>query len=463
MSHFLWVEDFAGNTSQSATESVFGELLNNQTIPNNERAVKKLLNKNGILVKDTFMGGLNFVRNPQRLLSVDYVILDIDLIIESDVDIDENNYLPQILKDYYGYEPQPTNKTADERSFDKAKGQLMPVAGYQLYIELVMALGFPRDHILFCSNHAYEHEELRAAFKKARIEFPQPFSKDEKAKVQAWVKKRVEEPYSVLRRGILNVLDDIEGNANIDLAEPFKRDVPVNKDTFLEGLRFMLNSPRIPSEDKRQHLYRTLCDYLTKYFDRFSGRDLYRGKYKKNGFEIGVPKEYSIPLYFVRNWVAHNILNNPKSEFLAPDVGFLFTLVIKGMFDYSSIEGFKLLYNYPVVNDSDLQTCLIDLQKRHYSYSGQCEIFELIRLKGERNWNRNLSTEDFVAQMYASFLFCCVELKARTKVKPFTDNMIKREGSGYWVNLTYRIDYQRDNLFEYLKSIAYHRLKERNF
>lgn len=88
--------------------------------------------------------------------------------------------------------------------------------------------------------------------------------------MQAWVKKRVEEPYSVLRRGILNVLDDIEGNANIDLAEPFKKDVPVNKDTFLEGLRFMLNSPRIPSEDKCQHLYRTLCDYLTKYFDRFS-------------------------------------------------------------------------------------------------------------------------------------------------------------------------------------------------
>jgi len=338
--------------------------------------------------------------------------------------------------------------------------------GFYIYNTLIHE-GFPDSHICFLTGEkissliSFEQQCEQIFMPKKPLSFEKTDS--EFARLRVWLNDKRTDAYLTLRRGILNVLDEIEGNANIDLTEPFKKEVPVNKETFLEGLRFMLSSHRMPSEDKRQHLYRTLCDYLTKYFDRFSGRDLYRGKYKKDGFEIGVLKEYSIPLYFVRNWVAHNILNNPKSEFLAQDVGFLFTLVIKGMFDYSSIERFKLLYSYPVVNDSDLQTCLIDLQNRHYSYSGQCEIFELIRLKGERNWNRNLSTEDFVAQMYASFLFCCVELKARTKVKPFTDNMARREGSGYWVNLTYRIDSQGDNLFESLKSIAYHRLKDRNF
>ncbi|KHD06674.1 hypothetical protein PN36_26105 [Candidatus Thiomargarita nelsonii] len=141
-----------------------------------------MLNKNGVLVEFTFLDGLEFIRNPQKLRSVDYVILDIDLAIQSD--LDENEWLPKILQDYYGYEPQE-DEMLDEQNFDKAKERLIPVAGYQLYTELVMEHGFPKDHILFCSNHANEQKALQAAFQQALIEFPQPFSKDDKAKVQA--------------------------------------------------------------------------------------------------------------------------------------------------------------------------------------------------------------------------------------------------------------------------------------
>jgi hypothetical protein len=396
----------------------------------------------------TFAEGLEFVYDPEKLLKVDYVILDVRLEIEEFAD-EHNEQLSNILK-YYEKEEAP-------------RAALKIVAGYQLYIELIINLGFPKDHILLCSNHANDLLSLADAFDKAKMRLPKIPTKEEKDKtyVRQWVRERRENPYSVLRRGILNVLDEIEGNANIDLTEPFKKEVPVNKDSFLEGLRFMLSSPREPSKDKRQHLYRTLCDYLTKYFDRFSRWDLYKGKYKNNGAEISVSQEYFIPPYFIINWVAHNILNNANSEFDAQDVGFLFTLVIKAMFDYPIIQNFKLLYTDSTVNETDLQTCLIELQNRHYNYSGQCEIFELIRLKGEKNWNRNLSTEDFVAHLYASFLFCCVELKTRSKARTFSDRATQHQGLGYWVNLTYLINSQGDRLFESLKSIAYHRLKER--
>jgi len=227
MSHFLWVEDFAGPTLRDTTGNVFGELLKNQNIPETKKEVKELLRKSRVFVELSFLGSLDFIREPQKLFQVDYIILDIWLDVKTKSDKDKNEWLPKILQDYYGYEPQPEDEIADEKSLTRAKAELLKVAGYQLYVELVMTYGFPKEHILFCSDHAQQQQTIQANFKKAKIEFPQLLSKDDKAEVQAWVRERRGNPYSVLRRGILNVLDDIESNANIDLTEPFKKDVPV--------------------------------------------------------------------------------------------------------------------------------------------------------------------------------------------------------------------------------------------
>jgi len=331
--------------------------------------------------------------------------------------------------------------------------------GFYIYNRLI-SQGFPDTHLCFLTG---EKKSSLIPFEERCEQIfmpkPQSFEKtdSEYARLRAWLNNQ-QDADLILRRGILNVINEIE-TKNINLTKAFEQDIPVNRDTFLEGLKLMLSMHRKPS----QHLYRILCDYLTKYFDRFSSRDLYKGRYKGNRLEIAIPKEYAIPAYFVRNWVAHNIITNANSEFFAQDVGFLFSIVIKAMFDYSSIERFKSLYNDQKITDNDLQTRLINLQNRHYSYSGQCEIFELIRLKGQKNWNRNIDNEDFVAQMYASFLFCCVELKSRTQARPFTEKAATSKGHGYWVNLTYLIDSKKDTFFESLKSIAYHRLNERNF
>jgi hypothetical protein len=120
----------------------------------------------------------------------------------------------------------------------------------------------------------------------------------------------------------------------------------------------------------------------------------------------------------------------------------------------------KLFLNKPKLSDTDLQNCLINLHNdcgRHPIVPQyETEIFELIRLRGEKKKNpQQISTEDFIALMYTSFLFSCVRIEPKMQT---TDRGLK-----YEINWDYLIDCQGDDLFKFLKWIAYHRLKERNF
>jgi len=364
MSHFLWVEDFAGNTLKSTTESVFGGLLENQTIPDTEKTVKKLLKENGVLVEFTFIGGLEFIYNPQKLLSIDYVILDIDLIIESDVDIDENNRLPQILQDYDGYQPQE-DEIADKQSFDEAKKRLMPIAGHQLYIEL-RALDFPKEHILFCSNHATEQEELQVAFKKARDKFPQLFSKDEKAKVQTWVRERRENPYSVLRRGIITGCQHIQSRlknqqqAAIQFGEFVKADndsplrtiaVQDMRD-YLETLQNLLP---LRQPDKPQRLYKLFVRSLAHEWDAAYPDNLPKcDQDDKDCFQVRrIKSTFGWIMKHARNWAAHTTV---LDQLAAEEVAFLFMVAMRAMFKLSEFtEPYEsMLLNLFDKTDSDV-------------------------------------------------------------------------------------------------------------
>jgi len=137
MSQFLWIEDFEGDAKQSFTQSVFGTFLNNAPIPYDEMELKEFLRNYRILLELSFSEALQFIHQPENLFQVDYIILDVDLAVG---DADDNSLLSDILK-IYGYKPQ------NEESYWKAEKALKKVAGYQLYIELVMALDFPKEHI----------------------------------------------------------------------------------------------------------------------------------------------------------------------------------------------------------------------------------------------------------------------------------------------------------------------------
>ena len=86
---------------------------------------------------------------------------------------------------------------------------LRKIAGYQIYTELVIELGFPKAHILFCSNHASYFDQLKSKFASANIKPPlssnpdKPFlTKDDAADIKQWLND-AQRDYFVLRRGII--------------------------------------------------------------------------------------------------------------------------------------------------------------------------------------------------------------------------------------------------------------------
>lgn len=310
------------------------------------------------------------------------------------------------------------------------------------------------------------YNRFKKRFNEARLIPPKAIKKspiEVAGELQQWLRQFCERDsnnpitydYLTLRRGILDVLNHIEDNKP-PLNASFDKDSddPVNISVFLTGLRFLLQNHKVPpSDDETQYLYLSLCDYLTKPFERFASKDLYKGTYKPIGkLEIKLDKEYAIPAYLVRNWIAHTVMDNSQSKLDAQDVGFIFLTVIKCMLGNGGLKAFKSFYCYPKVDDDVLINQLVDLQNQRYDYLKP--IFDVISSKGQKNVNSHWQTEDFVGHIYASFLFCCVTVARKTKAKK------KPQTSSYWVNLTYNVESKSDNS---LKSIAYHRLKERKF
>jgi hypothetical protein len=350
MSQFLWIEDFQSdreNVVSSFTEAVFGDILTKQPEEITEEEVKKTLKEDHrVLLECTFLDGLEFIRDPKKLFQVDYIILDVDLIIQED--IDENKLLPDLLELYRnesGKEPEEA---------------LKEVAGYQLYIELVMGLDFPKDHILFCSNHIDQLESLKGAFQKAKIQKHLPLtpdgklalSKDEpdREALRGWVRNRRNKHYSVLRRGIIEGCQVIQKHlsnehlSNDDI--PFRLFKKKNRQNvtaqnmrdYLETLQNFL--PRREPSDAKP-LYKLFVRTLShEWEDDFNPDNLQESKFPdKNTFKR--QKMFGWIIKCTRNWTAHSQIFDNLCE---RDVAFLFIVAMRAMFKLSDkTEGYENL------------------------------------------------------------------------------------------------------------------------
>jgi len=236
------------------------------------------------------------------------------------------------------------------------------------------------------------YNRFNKRFREARLIAPKAIKKspvEVGAELQQWLRQFCERrednallyDYLVLRRGILNVLDDIETN-HYPLTAPFADEAdPVNAATFLKGIQLILKKAfSKPSEEEQGYLFLTLCDYLTKHFERFS-KELFNGWFKGQRLdEMKLDKAFIIPTYFIRNWIAHGLLNHSQS-LSAQDIGFLFILVIRSMFNLPCLDAFKSLYSIPTLKAQDFIRQLSELHE-YYSYPKECDIFEVIRAKG---------------------------------------------------------------------------------
>ncbi len=196
MSYFLWIEDFENNAKVTA-ENVFGSVLDQRLFDEKPFALKKKLLQEGIFIKLDLQEGLGFI-NRDLLNNIDFVILDIDLIAH---DGEINDELLSLIKTYEDYQPS-NDETEDDELRNIACTKLKPIAGFYLYTKLVFEMGFPKSHILFCSNHGESTESIQGAFHAARIALPTIYKKSDEY-VKNWVKRNHENPYSRLRRGII--------------------------------------------------------------------------------------------------------------------------------------------------------------------------------------------------------------------------------------------------------------------
>jgi hypothetical protein len=405
-------------------------------------------NTHPIFWYDGFVNGLNAMVEE----SFDFFILDADL--------------PHDKKSIEMQRKEASSKTNQLLEEFVKEGVFPSVsleAGFTLYWYLVKERGFPKDRVVFLSGNAGEAETILEHFHKAKAIPPKKFSKNSSDKAGEF-RETVEEfretlvefsqnEYLNLRRGILDVLPQIR-NQSPPKQSPFGEDSddPINGEAFSDGLRFLLNDQRIPStQEEIQQFYLVLCDYLTKPFERFSR---------------GYRNKYVMPAYFMRNWIAHGVMSNSQSKLSAKDVGFVFIIVIKSLFDYSCLEAFKTLYTSHG-EQIDLIGLLSELHE-YYSSPPECDIFELIRLKGEKKLNiDNWQNEPFVVHLYASFLFHALRKGAfsetRDGQKQYKQTRIKLhpDQKGYDFQLNYRVDDRiKEVLFEDLKAIVYHRLQE---
>jgi hypothetical protein len=206
MSYFLWIEDFENSTKATASD-VLGSTFDESHFAEDKRALKRNLKSQGVFIELSFQDGLGFIR--QQLNKIDYVILDIDLRAYSD---EINADVLKLLTDFQGYQ-KLQDETEDEALLTKQCNRLKEIAGFYLYTELIVELGFPKQHILFCSNHGENTLTIQDAFKAAKIALPQIYQKSDSL-VKDWVKTRYENPYSRLRRGIIEACHSLKNLIN---------------------------------------------------------------------------------------------------------------------------------------------------------------------------------------------------------------------------------------------------------
>ena len=166
MSYFLWIEDFEVGSVEATTEAVLENIIKKSFFDSKKRKLRSKLKDQGVFIELTFQDGLKFIK--EELDKIDYIILDIDLKSHNGSMDDINSDVLELLYEFQNY-TKMQYQSKDEDSFTKARQELKVIAGFYLYTHLVVELGFPKQHILLCSNNGSQMTEIKNAFKTAKI------------------------------------------------------------------------------------------------------------------------------------------------------------------------------------------------------------------------------------------------------------------------------------------------------
>jgi len=461
MSQFLWVEDFGDVDVDATATSVFGGILANQSIPDNEFGLRKLLANQGVLLKLDFVEALEFIRNPEQLLRIDYIILDIWLPVDTtkNTTAETGEYLQTLLQRYH----------ADTQTACK---ELEKMAGYQLYVELIMEIGFPKEHILFCSNHAEELSSIGKAFGEAKLKLPDILTKQKEediATVQTWVRERRENPYYVLRRGILNGCQYVQAllkeqpEAAIQFDEFVKTDNnspprTISVPEMLDYLESLQNILPLRHPDHPQRLYKLFVRSLAFEWDVAQ-------PYLVGRNQDGQLQAFGWIMKNVRNWAVHKNLFENLTE---KEVAFLFLIDMRAMFQLEITEtkffekALLSLFDSPLSQDEMLSIIKyknLNLAKSYSSlkWKGRDDKDDVVTFVGMLNnlVNRDKISQDEISHSLFQMFWHGLSRARVNNVTTSTERHGKIENAGIWY--TFQIhDYGSAHPNSFLFQLARH-------
>jgi hypothetical protein len=319
MSHFLWVEDFETSPEVTA-DNVFGDLFGNKPFSDDERELKRYIENYGVSVELNLQDGLEAI-TPDLDKKFDYIILDIDL---PAYDGDLNQEVLGLLSEFEGYQTLD-DEAEDEALRKQACHSLKSIAGFYLYTKLVVELGFPKQHILFCSNHGENTETIQNAFKAAKIKLPKIYQKSD-VEVKNWVKESYENPYSRLRRGVIEACKYLKSipESNCRFKDFIKDDEkkPSIEDihNYLDVLAGFLPL-KVP--ENPQTIYKLFIRTLSHVWEAAEPIQEKEKKYSELSAFFGIMK-------ITRNWSAHGSV---FQEIKAEDLAYLFIINMRAMFE----------------------------------------------------------------------------------------------------------------------------------
>jgi len=434
MSNILWVEDFGGGEVITTVDDVLGGIIETGNLPNEKRILRKVLENNGITLHINFQDATSFIN--EHLNTIDFVILDIDLDSHAkgkDVTQDCPETI-KILKTYYDL-----TDTGDEAKLMDALSDLQKHAGFHLYVDLLFNHQYPREKILFCSNHGENLKTIQNAFKAAMMEMPPIYTKSDE-KVKKLVRIRSKSKYAILRRGIIDGCNAIQEKLEHERQALISSEGNQGGGKGLEALRGLKESRQkqnkaIPFnnyiDSAKQVSIQDMQNYLTilsellplqepdqaeksskyKLFVRTLSHEWERKLIWRNIGQNKQLRAFVSIMKNTRNWGMHTSTFDHLSD---EDVAFLFICNMRAMFDLSDdleLHEKKLLPFFKRMNISKTKLTEVMIKKYHWlsneipgSYYNVTSFPDLL-YKYQRDERIDSSVPNLIQGLYQLFWF----------------------------------------------------------
>lgn len=326
MSTLLWVEDFEDKQYRTTTFNVFGRALNLTAadIPDEVNDLREFLEMQQVTLATNFAEASRII--DERLSDFDGIVLDIDLELLGEDFESDFSLLEHLLKRCYHYDP---DSDGAEAAYDKARGNMKMIAGYHLYVELVVNRGFQRNRIQFCSQHGDQLEKaLKSSFDTAHMERPAVWIKSD-PRVGDWISNVREDPYTKLRRWVILACREMLVRLRFNQTTFLMLDLPncegltlADAENLLETLQLLM-PPYVRSEKEKKNVFRLFVRTLTQDWDKVK-------KSRPDPRKPNAMVAYAAVLIRARHWTSHSA--KALSELTEADVAFLFLIALHACF-----------------------------------------------------------------------------------------------------------------------------------